>query len=122
MPNQNLPANVDELIQFISVNSEYETITKHLAPILKQIPQQFYLQGTSDNRDPLDVLDPNFCSLPYTYFLAARCQADRPNVARLIQYILQFLTVFDARHIRLVPDKFLQVAQGLCRLTTLYGN
>ncbi|CAI2169556.1 15897_t:CDS:10 [Funneliformis geosporum] len=123
MPNQNLPANVDELIQFISVNSDsYETVIKHLAPSLKQIPQPFYLQGTSDNKDPLDVLDQNFCSLPYTYFLAARCQADRPNVARLIQHILSFLTVFDARQVRLVPDKFLQVAQGLCRLTTLYGN
>ena len=70
MPNQSLPANVDELIQFISVNSDgFETIAKHLAPVLKQIPQQFYLQATSDNRDPLDVLDQTFCSLPYTYFL-----------------------------------------------------
>jgi hypothetical protein len=72
MPNQNLPANVDELLQLISMNINsdgYETIAKQLAPILKQIPQQYYLQGTSDNRDPLDLLDQTFFSLPYAYFL-----------------------------------------------------
>jgi len=72
MPNQNLPANVDELLQFISVNinSEgYDAVAKQLAPVLKQIPQQCYLQSTSDNRDPLDLLDQTLFSLPYTYFL-----------------------------------------------------
>ncbi|PKK80739.1 hypothetical protein GLOIN_2v1481602 [Rhizophagus irregularis DAOM 181602=DAOM 197198] len=122
MPNQNLPANVDELLQFISMNVNSDGYDKQLAPVLKQIPPQYYLQSTSDNRDPLDLLDQTIFSLPYTYFLAARCQADRPNTARLIQYILQFLTVFDANQVRLIPDKFLQVAQGLCRLATLYGN
>lgn len=69
MPNQNLPANVDELLQFISMNVNSDGYDKQLAPVLKQIPPQYYLQSTSDNRDPLDLLDQTIFSLPYTYFL-----------------------------------------------------
>ena len=72
MPNQNLPANVDELLQFISMNMSndgHDFVAKQLAPVLKQIPQQCYLQSTSDNKDPLDLLDQTLFSLPYTYFL-----------------------------------------------------
>jgi hypothetical protein len=69
MPNQNLPANVDELLQFISMSMSSDGYDKQQAPVLKQIPAQYYLQSTSDNRDPLDLLDQALFSLPYTYFL-----------------------------------------------------
>lgn len=70
MPAQQTPGTVDELIQFISTHSDgIESISKHIAPTLKQLPPQFFLQGTLDNRDPLDLFDHNLCSLAYSYFL-----------------------------------------------------
>ncbi|CAG8682480.1 1500_t:CDS:10 [Acaulospora morrowiae] len=123
MPNQQTPGTVDELLQFISAHSDgIENISNHIFPMLKQLPQQFFLQGTADNQDPLDLLDQTFCSLAYTYFLSARCNAERPNAAHLLNYALNFLQVFDPQQVRIAPDKFLQVAQGLCRIAAQYGN
>ncbi|RHZ81190.1 hypothetical protein Glove_123g201 [Diversispora epigaea] len=123
MPVQQIPGTVDELIQFISNHSDgIESVSKHIAPMLKQLPQQFFLQGTLENRDPLDLFDQNLCSLAYLYFLSARCNIERPNAAQLLQYILNFLQSFDPQQVRLVPEKFLQVVQGFCRIAGLYGN
>ncbi|CAG8456968.1 11697_t:CDS:2 [Acaulospora colombiana] len=92
MPTQQIPGTVDELLQFISAHSDgIDNISKQVHPILKQLPQQIFLQGTAENQDPLDLLDQTFCSLAYTYFLSARCNAERPNAAQLLNYVLNFL-------------------------------
>ncbi|KAF0460716.1 COP9 signalosome complex subunit 3 [Gigaspora margarita] len=123
MPIQQV-GTVDELIEALLNHSDdrAEFIVKHIFPILRQLPQQFFLQNTADNRDPLERLDPTHYTVPYAYFLVARCNVERPDVANLLTYILEFLRSFDPTHIRLVPEKFLQVAQGLCRIASLYGN
>ncbi|CAG8811371.1 12164_t:CDS:2, partial [Dentiscutata erythropus] len=123
MPIQQV-GTVDELIEALLNHTEdrAEFIAKHISPILRQLQQQFFLQNTADNRDPLERLDPSLYSVPYAYFLVARCNVERPDVVNLLTYILEFLRSFDPNQIRLTPEKFLQVAQGLCRIANLYGN
>ncbi|CAG8503456.1 17966_t:CDS:10 [Cetraspora pellucida] len=123
MPIQQV-GTVDELIEVLLNHSDdrAEFIVKHILPILRQLPQQFFLQSAADNRDPLERLDPFLYTVPYAYFLVARCNVERPDVTNLLTYILEFLRSFDPNHIRLVPEKFLQIAQGLCRIANLYGN
>nr|CAG8450765.1 4775_t:CDS:10 [Entrophospora candida] len=105
MPTQQTPNTIDDLLQYISSTAEldnFDTISKQLAPTLKEIQPQVFTQSTSDDKDPLELLDPN------------------PNPTRLVQNLIQFLSVFDSRQVHLVPDKFLQVVQGLTRLATAY--
>nr|CAG8451303.1 10051_t:CDS:10 [Entrophospora candida] len=123
MPTQQTPNTIDDLLQYISSTAEldnFDTISKQLAPTLKEIQPQVFTQSTSDDKDPLELLDPSTSSLAYTYFLAARCHTEDPNPTRLVQNLIQFLSVFDSRQVHLVPDKFLQVVQGLTRLATAY--
>jgi len=69
---QNLDT-VDNLLQHVLVIAaepdNFETISKQLAPALKEIQPQFFAQSTSDGKDPLELLDPGTSSLAYIYFL-----------------------------------------------------
>ncbi|CAJ0763745.1 6348_t:CDS:10 [Entrophospora sp. SA101] len=115
MPTQQTPNTIDDLLQYISSTAEldnFDTISKQLAPTLKEIQPQVFTQSTSDDKDPLELLDPSTST--------ARCHTEDPNPTRLVQNLIQFLSVFDSRQVHLVPDKFLQVVQGLTRLATAY--
>ncbi|CAH1764557.1 20425_t:CDS:10, partial [Entrophospora sp. SA101] len=119
-PQTQVPNTMDDVLKYISTvtaeHDNFETISKRIAPTLKEVQPQVFAQSTSDDRDPLDLLDPSTSSLVYAYLLAARFHVESSNSTRLIQYIIQYLSVFDANQVRLVPDKFRQVIQGLTRL------
>ena len=73
---QNLPENIDELLAIIQTSND-EQSRKALFAMLRTIPSPMLASPTTDEQDPLDLLEPAENTLAYAYILLVRTNADK---------------------------------------------
>ena len=61
--------SIDEIISKIQSCTDAATVTKTLAPFLKDLSEQVFAARPQGQTDPMDALSPAFHSLAYLYFL-----------------------------------------------------
>ncbi|KAI8365967.1 uncharacterized protein BYT42DRAFT_505179 [Radiomyces spectabilis] len=109
---------IDEVLALIvSVNDTTQWLL--IAHKLNKLSEAQLRSYTSDNLDPLTILDPAVHSLGYLYFITARCLiADADNAGQLLQMLCHFIDVVDIQQLRLAPARVAMVATALEHLAT----
>ncbi|KAI8145970.1 hypothetical protein BJV82DRAFT_602921 [Fennellomyces sp. T-0311] len=124
-PQQADPQLVDEVLALItSVEDQDVDQMKALAAKLLQFPEPQFQSNTTQNLDPLAVLDPSQHSLGFLFFLTSRCLAvnDADQAIFFVHTVNHFVNAFDPDQLLYAPARITHIGNALEHLAKVLRN
>ncbi|KAI8875314.1 hypothetical protein K501DRAFT_299412 [Backusella circina FSU 941] len=114
--------SVDELLASVCASNN-DTKWNEIVKKLDTLKESQLVSYTSEQLDPLSVLNPVNHSVAYLYFITARCQqANAETGVQLFQLLNYFIDVFDQIQVQLAPKKFALIAPALQHLARVLNQ
>ncbi|KAI8810891.1 hypothetical protein BJ742DRAFT_799121 [Cladochytrium replicatum] len=105
---------MDEVAAHI-IGAESKSLEK-LHHLLKTASQNVLCSQTSDNKDPLLLLNPSTHSLGYLHILVARLSQPQADHAVAVSAASNFVDVFDRKQVNIAPEYMNMFGQAIFRL------